>query len=159
MSFEALRILHGEIDARVKEIAATHGSWPCRKGCDACCRRLADIPRFTQAEWELLKQGIAGLPEEIRTQVQERVEGLAGASRPIVCPFLDLDAGSCLVYDYRPVACRTYGFYVERDHGLYCREIEALAGRGECEGVIWGNAVAVDAKLQAFGGPIDLTHR
>ena len=31
-----------------------------------------------------------------------------------------------------PVACRTYGFYVQRDLGLYCRDIEnRVAGLGE----------------------------
>jgi len=32
----------------------------------------------------------------------------------------------------RPVACRTYGFCLQRDLGLYCRDIESrVAGLGE----------------------------
>ena len=42
------------------------------------------------------------------------------ATRPAVCPMLDETASACRVYEYRPVACRTYGFYVQHDLGLYC---------------------------------------
>ena len=38
-----------------------HPFWPCRAGCDGCCRKLADVPRVSRAEWELLAEGIAAL--------------------------------------------------------------------------------------------------
>jgi hypothetical protein len=66
-----------------------------------------------------------------------------------VCPFLDDSAGKCLEYAYRPVACRTYGFYVERDRGLYRAKIEAMVDRGECSDVIWGNQSAIDPQLES----------
>lgn len=142
-----LRVVHREIEERAREIAAVSGGWPCHKGCDRCCRRLADVPRLTGAERDLLSEGVAHLPAEVRRQVEERVREMAHAVPPIVCPFLDRDAGACLVYDCRPVACRTYGFYVERDSGLYCGTIREMAEAGRCEAVVWGNACAVEVKL------------
>src|SRR5262249_25261076 len=67
-----------------------------------------------------------------------------------VCPFLDPQAGICLVYDYRPAACRTYGFYVERDRGLYCAIIERRVDAGEMVDVVWGNAAGVEFKLEGL---------
>jgi Fe-S-cluster containining protein len=65
----------------------------------------------------------------------------------MTCPFLDRMAERCLIYEVRPVACRTYGFYRDRDRGLFCREMQAQDERGDWDGVIWGNAAAVEAKL------------
>ncbi len=42
-------------------------------------------------------------------------------------------------YAQRPVACRTYGFYVQRELGLYCGDIEARVAGGELADVVWGN--------------------
>jgi uncharacterized protein len=77
---------------------------------------------------------------------------LAGATCPIVCPLLE--RGACLVYEVRPVACRMYGFYVDRDGGQFCDIIEALHAD-----VVWGNAAAVDAELSACGDRRDLLTR
>jgi Fe-S-cluster containining protein len=147
-----LRVLHEEVAARAREIADAHGGWPCRKGCDRCCRSLADAPRLTRPEWELLQDGLARLPAGVRHEIELRLTTLNGS----VCPFLDGEAGACLVYEHRPIACRTYGFYVERDRGLYCREIEAMVERGECGGVVWGNAESVERRLRALGESIDV---
>jgi Fe-S-cluster containining protein len=146
---ERLRILHGEIESRVDAIRAAR-DWPCRKGCDYCCRHLAAPPQLTAAERQLLDEGIARLPDELHQQIEGRLTALASASRPIVCPYLDLEARACLVYDCRPVACRTYGYYVERDGGQYCTEIEAMVNRGECKDVVWGNGEAVTARLESL---------
>jgi Fe-S-cluster containining protein len=143
--------LHREIETRAQQIAASQGSWPCREGCDSCCRSLAEPPRLTAAEWDLVEAGIARLPEPLRTRVLERIPT---SSR--ICPFLDTEAGSCLIYDHRPVACRTYGFYVERDRGLYCRVIETKVDAGEMEDVVWGNAESVESRLSTHGDKISL---
>ena len=141
-----LRVLHQKVAARTEAIAEAHGAWPCRKGCDACCTRLAAIPELTAAEWELLRPAVEGLPAE----VHHRIEALQGAVRPITCPFLD-DSGACLVYDARPVACRTYGFYVDRDGGQFCGIIESLDAD-----VVWGSGAAIEADLVALGQRRDL---
>jgi Fe-S-cluster containining protein len=113
---------------------------------------------LTQAEWGLLKEGLETLPTAEREAIRDQVLALAQTtSRPIICPMLDEAAGACRVYAYRPVACRTYGFFVERDLGLYCKEIEAQVERGELSMVIWGNQDRVAHALKALGDARDLT--
>ena len=78
-------------------------------------------------------------------------------SAPITCPLLDLATGSCPVYAQRPVACRTYGFYVQRDLGLYCRDIESRVADGALADVVWGNHDAIDQRLAGLGESRALT--
>jgi Fe-S-cluster containining protein len=78
-------------------------------------------------------------------------------SRPIVCPLLDKSTGTCRVYLYRPIACRTYGFFVQRDKGLYCKDIEAQVARGELSDVVWGNEDAIGQRLKGMGETRELT--
>jgi len=73
---------------------------------------------------------------------------------PVVCPFLAPEdgvarPGSCLVYDGRPAACRTYGYYAERGDLLGCATILAHDNDGAA-GVVWGNQLAVDRELDAL---------
>lgn len=72
-------------------------------------------------------------------------------ARPVVCPLLDQTTGACPVYAQRPVACRTYGFYVQRDLGLYCHDIESRVAEGTLADVVWGNHDAIDRQLAGFG--------
>ena len=103
--------LHVDIDARVQAIREDRPDWLCGKGCDSCCRRLAEVPRLTAAEWGLLQEGLATLPPERLEEISRDMVALAGQrSRPVVCPLLDRSTGACPVYAQRPVACRTYGF-------------------------------------------------
>ena len=73
----------------------------------------------------------------------------ASGSRPFTCALLDTESGACLVYEARPIECRTYGFYLERDGVLGCELIEALAA--EPSNVIWGNHEAVMVAQEEFG--------
>ncbi len=150
--------LHADIDARVEAIRTERPEWLCRQGCQGCCHRLAEIPQLSQAEWQLLAEGLASLPGTVLLTIARDVAALAERSeRPIVCPLLDRATGSCRVYPQRPVACRTYGFYVQRDKGLYCKDIETQVGNGALNGVVWGNHDAVDRRLQAMGETLALT--
>ena len=148
----ALFQLHTEVDARVSAIRAHRPDWPCSKGCDNCCRQLAAVPRLTATEWDVLKQGLqllnASRLQEIRRAVAALPEATPG---PVVCPMLERESGACPVYAHRPVACRSYGFYVQRDKGLYCAEIEASVAQGELADVVWGNHDAIDRGLMATG--------
>ena len=140
--------LHAEIEARVSVIRDENPDWLCRRGCDGCCRRLAEIPRLTAEEWNWLRSGLAALPQELLREIGQQIAALSGtSSRPIVCPLLDQEAGACRVYAHRPVACRTYGFYVQRDLGLYCKEIESRVESGAWANVVWGNQDAIDHRL------------
>jgi len=154
----ALTQLHADIDRRVQSIRDAAAEWPCAKGCDQCCHRLAEIPTLTRAEWDLLHEGLAALPELQRAEIGERIMALAGSTeRPVTCPFLDRETGACPVYPHRPIACRTYGFYVQRDRGLYCGEIEARVASGDLAFVVWGNHDAIDRGLAALGEARPLT--
>lgn len=150
--------LHADIEARVQAIRSDHHDWLCRQGCDGCCRRLAETPRLAASEWNYLREGLAALPPEQLRQIGQNIAALAGQpSRPIVCPLLDRTAGTCRVYAHRPVACRTYGFYVQRELGLYCKDIESRVAGGAWAGVVWGNQDAIDRRLSGLGDARDLT--
>jgi Fe-S-cluster containining protein len=83
---------------------------------------------------------------------------LAGQqTRPIVCPLLDQPTGACMVYAQRPVACRSYGFYVQRELGLYCQGIESRVAEGALADVVWGNHDAIDHRLGGLGEILALT--
>lgn len=151
---ERISALATEIEFRVQAIRGAQPDWPCRKGCDTCCRRLAALPRLTPPEWQRLCEGLDLLPRELLATIAHKVRQTA--TRPVVCPLLDDATGACRVYAYRPIACRTYGYYVERDKGLYCAIIEARVDAGETNSVVWGNHESVDARLAACGEPRSL---
>jgi len=148
--------LHADIDARVQTILEDRAYWLCAKGCDNCCRQLAEVPQLTLAEWELLQQGLQDLTPDRLQEINNNMATL-NQSRPITCPMLDLSAGTCPVYVQRPVACRTYGFYVQRDKGLYCNDIKARVDDGTLAGVVWGNHDAIDQQLAGLGDTRALT--
>ena len=75
----------------------------------------------------------------------------------MVCPLLDESSGACPVYAQRPVACCSYGFFVQRDLGLYCHDIEKLVAEGALSDVVWGNHDAIDHRLAGFGETRPLT--
>jgi len=152
---ELLRILDEEAARVAGRALARHPEWPCRRGCDECCRRLARPLELTGAEWARVEEGLAGLSAEARGRVLERARRLAGP--PFACPFLE--EGACLIYDHRPIACRTYGFYADREAGLYCGQILARVESGEYAEVIWGNQSAVEARLDEAGGRASLVER
>ena len=139
---------------RAEEIAANHASWPCRKGCDDCCRHLASVPRVTQAEWQPIAAAIDALPRPTAELVRRRIRDSASASRPVICPLLDRDSGACLVYEARPIACRAYGFYAERQYVLGCSRIESIGQ--ESPDVVWGNHSALEENLRLLGADATL---
>lgn len=153
-----LNQLHRDIDIRVHTIRQHQPDWLCSKGCDTCCRRLAEIPQLTEAEWRLLQEGLNALAPEHLDEIREKTKALANqTSRPIICPMLDPGTGACPVYAQRPVACRTYGFYVQRDQGLYCQDIKSLVDTGVLADVVWGNHDNIDRELKQSGESLNLT--
>jgi Fe-S-cluster containining protein len=149
---DLLRQLHSDIEARVAGIRGQHADWPCAKGCDACCRQLADLPWLTESEWSLLREGLTALPPRQLAEIRAGVAALARqGTGPYACPLLDQASGACPVYAQRPVACRSYGFYVQRDKGLYCGDIEQQVTAGGLADVVWGNHDGVDRQLAGLG--------
>lgn len=145
--------IYAEIASRTEAAHAEKPIWPCRKGCDLCCRRLANVPALTAAEWTRLAEGIAQLAEEVQHEIEAKILALGEGERPfIVCPLLDEASGACRVYHHRPAACRMYGFYVSRYNNQWCEQIDALFEAGQLDGVTLGNYAAMKRQLhRQFG--------
>src|SRR5690242_8887982 len=104
----------------------------CGKGCTACCYGLFDI---TLADAVDVARGFHNLPQNAKERIRSRATALHGkirdaspdAPNPTVlpeddprldsivdavdiapCPCLG-DAGECLIYEKRPLACRLEG--------------------------------------------------
>lgn len=152
---KGLLVLDMMIFDRVNSIERCNDDWPCRKGCDACCRSLAARPELTDAEWDRVEAGVAKLGPDAQQEIAERMAAIESqAAGPYVCPFLDLEQGACRIYEHRPLACRTYGFYVDdRGVGLYCGEIKERVESGRYADVVWGNQTALDARVESELGP------
>lgn len=141
------------IDNRVERIVKKRPDWLCHKGCDQCCRQLAQPPALTAAEWNLLSNRLAQLNPALQQQVGERIHALAHhPCGPLTCPLLDDAHGTCLVYDARPAMCRMYGFYTSGMHNLWCDMLQEKYEAGAYDEVVLGNHHPVDRALQQHGG-------
>lgn len=151
-----LQHLDARIGARMQAILDHQDWFPCRRGCDQCCRQLAHPPELTPGEWARIDRAIAALPDVLRTQIQEKIQALltqivqGTTPAAIVCPFLNDREGACHIYEARPIACRTYGFFVARNHNQYCTLIEAELEQRHHPPILWGNASSVQHELAAI---------
>ena len=109
---------------------------------------------MAREEWEAIATALGGLPAAVADAARRRIRESAGAARPVVCPLLDIETGACLVYDARPVACRAYGFYAERESVLGCGRIESIGRRSP--DVVWGHHAALEESLRPLGEPARL---
>jgi Fe-S-cluster containining protein len=153
-----LAALDARIDERVAAFRAARPEWPCRRGCDACCRSLARPLELTAAEWQRVNAAVAALAPAARADVEARLSALRarvarGDEGPLVCPYLDEAQGACRIYEARPLACRTYGFYVARDGPETCSIIDRVLSEQGAAGAIWGNAEALAADVARLLGP------
>ncbi len=159
MSDDGLDEIYERIEGRCRAVAEEVPGWPCAKGCDACCRRLAEPPRATAAEWRKLLSAFSRLAPKVQATIRERVAELVRLAaqpappRHYVCPMLERESGACLVYEGRLSACRTYGFYVSRDTGAWCERVRLLA---EERRVLLGNEDALEAQLGRLGPPVGI---
>ena len=159
-----LHRIQRDVEARAREIAAARGDWPCRKGCADCCRSLAAEPRVSREEWIGIERALAALPLEVAEAARRRIREGAGPgrskARPVVCPLLDRETDACLVYEARPVACRAYGFYAEREAVLGCGRIEKISREREevvWGGTVWGNHAALEQRMEGLGEARELS--
>ena len=135
------------LDAALASATERAGDWlACRPGCHQCCVGVFAISQF---DAEQLREGLAmaraDVAQRIRTRAaQSRTRLLAGfPGDPVTgllftepqheeafadfandepCPVLDPDTGTCDLYAFRPVQCRTFGPPVrdEDDHLTVC---------------------------------------
>ena len=158
MERQSLQDLDVQIEARVQAIRMDRDWWLCKRGCDHCCRHLAQPLELSPAEWERVDGAVSSLPAPIKAAVDQKIESLLQQigeqtiSSAVVCPYLDEVEGACRIYDDRPIACRTYGFFIARDHDQYCDQIETqVRDRGDAA-IVWGNAEAIRHDIERLSG-------
>lgn len=118
------RLLLAEVDKGLQEAVRRAGaSLRCGRGCFSCC--LGPFP-ISQLDALRLRDGLNALEEtdpqeaaRILARAEECVQRLPAQPagdwlfgrewQMLPCPALDLDSGACLLYEFRPLACRTYG--------------------------------------------------
>ena len=151
MKLPLLADVQDRVAARAAAIRDAHPFWPCGEGCDHCCRTLPSLPVVTLAEREELRRALSVLSRQERVIVEERIRN-APAVGPLTCPMLDEATSGCRVYDARPVVCRTYGFYTDRDAGLHCHKVtSAVRENGAEQTVVWGNGEAISRDMSVLG--------
>jgi Fe-S-cluster containining protein len=154
-----LQQLDAQIEARVQAIRAEHDWFPCRRGCDHCCRHLAHPPELSAIEWARVDAALAQLPAPIQGEIEQNIQALLlqltanHKHSSIVCPYLNQTEGTCFIYGDRPLACRTYGFFIARDHDQYCQQIAAEVAARPQAAIVWGNAEAMDWATEQISGP------
>ena len=93
--------LRDKVDALCRQIESAHAdAISCRAGCDRCCQALTLFP----VEAYALARAVATQPEPIRERLRARAGEAADTES---CPLLE--GGRCLLYDDRPIICRTHG--------------------------------------------------
>jgi Fe-S-cluster containining protein len=130
---ELLRIIDGSL---AEAASRAGGHLACYRGCAVCCFgpfaiTALDAVRLREG-WIQLNATDFRLAQAILDRASRAVERLrtnfpgdaatgrlcaggwdemrfAGNFYDLACPALDPDSGACLLYDHRPVACRTYG--------------------------------------------------
>lgn len=92
----------------------------CQNGCSGCCEK--GMYPYSELEAEYIKIGYSRLPDEIKEIVKNNLKNLKaelaehkGENFLHDCPFL-ID-GSCCVYMYRGIICRTFGLITENSEG------------------------------------------
>jgi Fe-S-cluster containining protein len=128
----------------------------CRLGCTLCCHGLFEI---SAADVSTIAQGLAAIDPEVRRALVARAETLIEktAHPPLrecspeekeafftradnePCPALG-PAGACLIYEHRPLVCRTFGLPIRDGAKFLGEECElnfTAASREEREAAAW----------------------
>jgi Fe-S-cluster containining protein len=94
------------VDAALAEAARRAGPWlVCRPGCSECCIGPFDISSPDAAR---LQEGLASIDPIVAGRVGARARQYqSGENEP--CPVLDPATGTCDLYAWRPLTCRTFG--------------------------------------------------
>ncbi len=155
---QQLQNLDEHIEARAQAIRAARNWWPCRRGCDQCCRQLALPPELSSSEWVRVDEAVAALPERVRDQIEQKIDALLmqiaakTVSSQVICPYLDEQERVCSIYYSRPIACRTYGFFVTRTQEQYCQLVETEVALHRDSTIVWGNAEVIHNEVERIGG-------
>jgi Fe-S-cluster containining protein len=97
------RALSLRLDDKFSEIQSRHpDKFVCRLGCHSCCKPALTVSRL---EKESLKVFLEAKPELVETLRALEKENPHKGKR---CNFLSSE-GACLVYEARPLVCRSHG--------------------------------------------------
>lgn len=81
----------------------------CKRGCDGCCHAWLSVG---SVEAEQVRQGLSALSPSVRAEVRARgereLQRELAREEPPRCAMLGED-GSCSIYAFRPLVCRTQG--------------------------------------------------
>jgi Fe-S-cluster containining protein len=137
-------------------LAEQPGNLQCGRGCSLCCYGLfeigsADVPLIAEGLAELHPRRRAMIVRRARQIVEEsghpdlrecapdEKEAFFEKTAATPCPNLG-EAGDCLVYEHRPLVCRTFGLPL-RDGDRYIGDICELnfttASAAERESAAW----------------------
>lgn len=105
------------VDAAMADSVRRSGEWlACRPGCFECC--LGPFP-ISESDAIRLREGLGKLqtddPERaarVSTRAHDWVE-----EEDTPCPALDPETGTCDLYAWRPITCRTFGPPVRCESG------------------------------------------
>ncbi|WP_320042131.1 YkgJ family cysteine cluster protein [uncultured Desulfobacter sp.] len=95
------------VDEHIQRLSRVHKDLlACKKGCDECCRHLSLFP----VEAFSLSRAFSRLDAGCRGKVLEQAQ-----QNDRACPLLVDHV--CLVYEARPIICRTHGYplYMEKE--------------------------------------------
>ncbi len=112
---QRLRVHLELIDAGVAPVVARYREEiQCRAGCSECCQQSF---RVSELEGMLLREGLAGVTDDVRADVLARARAYVPGQ---ACPVLSA-GGECRLYEHRPRICRKYGiplWHPDRPHEL-----------------------------------------
>jgi Fe-S-cluster containining protein len=132
-----------KVESFVAQVGARRASdLACKKGCDACCHAWLSV---SEVEAEQVQAGLAALDPEQRERVRFRGEQELARERelaseqepsePARCALLE-DDGSCAIYAFRPLVCRTQGHALRYPAGFIPEQAVRLRGKSRSpEGV------------------------
>ena len=129
------------VDAGLAEAARKAGKWlACRPGCFECCLGSFVI---SSSDAERLREGMSSIDAQRAARVRLRAGDYPNDAENEPCPALDPETGTCDLYDWRPITCRTFG------PPLHFRD-EALAICELCfEGATLEQIAACEVELDA----------
>src|SRR5213075_3084054 len=135
----------------------------CGRGCSFCCYGLFEIG---SADVAVIAEGLAQLHPMRRKKIIRRATEILEAAGPrdgrqafldktddVACPNLD-EKGLCMMYEHRPIVCRTFGLPI-RDGAKYIGDICELnfteATQAEKDAAAW------NLQWEDVVGPDELT--
>lgn len=109
--FAYYRQLLAKVDTHAARVSSDHGdAMHCQRGCTACCRQDLGVARVEAdhiRDW-VARRDAALPPSHDSPGIADQHNLFASLSGSQPCAFLGA-GGACLIYEVRPVICRSHG--------------------------------------------------